>query len=215
MVPPQLLEATPVALKPESHPVRPKPARRRQRAARRQTSELSRGAAIARDILQTAVRSGTDTHHDAVYGIRPTMAVIFLTVRPKRMDFAEVYAGRDMAHSDVKAGHRGAAGIALAGLAALGSVLAASSCCLPILPFVMAAGFAGGSAILDAARPYLLGASVAFIALGFWQARRAKACRRKPRIAATALLWISTLVVVVSILFPAAMANAAADLFSR
>ena len=53
---------------------------------------------------------------------------------------------------------------ALASLAAIGSVLAASSCCLPVLPFVMAAGVAGTSAFLNAARPYLLAVSVVFIA---------------------------------------------------
>ena len=33
---------------------------------------------------------------------------------------------------------------AVASVAAIGSVLAASSCCLPVLPFVFAAGVAGG-----------------------------------------------------------------------
>jgi hypothetical protein len=74
--------------------------------------------------------------------------------------------------SEIAVPVRKGAGV-LASLAAIGSVLVASSCCLPVLPFVMAASFASGSAFLSAARPYLLAASVFFIAFGFYQARRA------------------------------------------
>lgn len=102
-----------------------------------------------------------------------------------------------------------------AGIAAVGSVLAASSCCLPVLPFVAAAGFAGGSAFLAAARPYLLGASILFIAFGFYQASRAKKCQRRPSVAGSVLLWVSALFVVVSIFFPQLMANAAANLLPK
>jgi len=94
-----------------------------------------------------------------------------------------------------------------AGLAAFGSVLAASSCCLPVLPFLFAAGSATGSAVLAEFRPYLLAASVAFIAFGFYQARRARQCQAKPRIVSTVLLWFSAVVVVMSILFPQVLAN--------
>ena len=112
--------------------------------------------------------------------------------------------------------HRsGGAGTVLAGAAAICSVLVASSCCLPILPFFLAAGFAGGSAVLSAARPYLLGASVLLIAYGFYQARRVKKCRREASVIGLTLLWLSTLFVVISIFFPQAMANAAADLLAR
>ncbi len=41
----------------------------------------------------------------------------------------------------------------VASLAALGSVIAASSCCLPLLPFVFAAGAAGTSAFVAQLRP--------------------------------------------------------------
>lgn len=111
-------------------------------------------------------------------------------------------------------GHHGTR-MTIAGLAALGSVLAASSCCLPLLPFVFAAGFAGGSALFAAARPYLLGASVLFIAYGFYQARRAKQCHRKPSVPALLVLWFSALIVAISIFFPQVMANAAANLLAR
>jgi hypothetical protein len=104
---------------------------------------------------------------------------------------------------------------ALVSMAAIGSVLAASSCCLPVLPFVMAAGFAGGSAFLSAARPYLLGASILLIAYGFYQAWREKKCQRRPSRISAVLLWVSTLFVALSIFFPQAMANASADLLGR
>jgi cytochrome bd-type quinol oxidase subunit 2 len=104
---------------------------------------------------------------------------------------------------------------ALVSLAAIGSVLAASSCCLPLLPFVMAAGLAGGSAFIAAARPYLLVVSVLLIAYGFYQARRASKCDRRPSVLASVLLWVSAVFVFFSILFPQVMANAAASLSAR
>jgi hypothetical protein len=103
----------------------------------------------------------------------------------------------------------------LASLAAIGSVLAASSCCLPIVPFMMAAGVAGSSTFFSAARPYLLGASILFIAYGFYQASRAKECQRRSNVIASVLLWVSAVFVVISILFPQTMANAAAGLLAR
>jgi cytochrome bd-type quinol oxidase subunit 2 len=103
----------------------------------------------------------------------------------------------------------------LASLAAVGGVLAASSCCLPILPFVMAAGFAGSSEFLTAARPYLLAASILFIAYGFYQAWRAKKCQSRPNVIVSAVLWVSTIFVGLSIFFPQVMANAAAVLLAR
>ena len=104
---------------------------------------------------------------------------------------------------------------ALAGIAAVASVLAASSCCLPVLPFLLAAGFAGSSAFLSAARPYFLGASILFIAYGFYQARRSKKCKRQPSVIVTTLLWIAAAFVLISIFFPQAMANASASLLAR
>lgn len=108
--------------------------------------------------------------------------------------------------------HSGGAHTTVASFAAIASVLAASGCCLPILPFVVAAGFAGGSAVLSAARPYLLAVSVLLIAYGFYQARRAKSCRRRLSLVSLILLWVSTAFVAISILFPELMANAAAGL---
>jgi len=86
------------------------------------------------------------------------------------------------------------------------SVLAASSCCLPLFPFVAAAGLASGSALLATLRPFLLGASVLLIGYGFYQARRAKQCNCHPSLVSTILLWSSAATVVVMILFPQAVA---------
>jgi hypothetical protein len=110
---------------------------------------------------------------------------------------------------------KGAASPVIASLAAIGSVLAASSCCLPILPFAAAASFAGASEFLSHARPYLLGASVLFLAFGFYQTRRGKKCRRKPGVIGSVLLWVSTVFVVLSIFFPQVMASVMADLMAQ
>src|SRR3974390_3115872 len=91
---------------------------------------------------------------------------------------------------------------ALASIAAIVSVLAASGCCLPILPFLAAAGLAGGSAFLWAARPYLLAASICFIGFGFFQAARARKCDRGASLSAGVFLWISTAAVLISTFFP-------------
>jgi len=71
------------------------------------------------------------------------------------------------------------AGTVASSIAAIGSVLAASSCCLPFFPFMMAAGLAGTSAFLTEVRPYLLVGSTLFIAFGFYQARHARKCNRR------------------------------------
>ena len=104
---------------------------------------------------------------------------------------------------------------AVACFAAIGSVLAASSCCLPIFPFVFAAGIAGSSAFLTALRPYLLVLSIVLVAYGFYQASRAKRCRSGPSVASSVLLWSSAFFVVVSIFFPQVLADAAANLLAR
>ena len=101
-------------------------------------------------------------------------------------------------------------GIAAA-LSAVGSVLAALTCCLPVLPFVLAAETASSARFLawyiGGLRPYLLGASVLLIALGFYQGRRASHCNCKPSVLCQAILWLSALIVAVSILLPQAFAD--------
>ena len=102
------------------------------------------------------------------------------------------------------------AGTVAASLAAIGSILAASSCCLPIFPFMMAVGLAGTSAFLTEVRPYLVVGSILFIAFGFYQARRARKCNRRTSTVALVLLSVSAGFVLISILFPQIIANAIA-----
>src|SRR5713226_2399471 len=99
----------------------------------------------------------------------------------------------------------------IASLAALGSVILASSCCLPLLPFLFAAGAAGTSAFFVRVRPFLLAASVLLIAFGFYQRWRAKQCNCQPNLLSAILLWFSAIVVLVFILFPQAIANLVAN----
>ena len=99
-------------------------------------------------------------------------------------------------------------------LAALGSVVAASSCCLPLLPFVFAAGAAGTSAFIAQLRPYLLVLSVLLIAFGFYKSWRAKQCNCKPSRISTFILWFSAIVVFLFIFFPQVIANLVADLLA-
>lgn len=102
-------------------------------------------------------------------------------------------------------------GALVAALSAVGSVLAALTCCLPVLPFVLAAGTASSASLLaryvGILRPYLLGGSVLLIALGFHQSRRATQCNCKPSVLSQVVLWLSALIVAVSILLPQAFAD--------
>jgi len=98
-----------------------------------------------------------------------------------------------------------------AAISAVGSILAAATCCLPVLPFVLAAGTAGSAAFvssfISAFRPYLLGVSVLLIALGFYQSRRASQCNCKPSVLSQVILWLSALIVAITILLPQAFAD--------
>jgi hypothetical protein len=102
----------------------------------------------------------------------------------------------------------------VASLAALGSVIAASSCCLPLLPFLVAAGAAGTSAFVAQLRPYMLILSVVLIVFGFYKSWRAKQCNCKPSRISTFLLWFSAIVVFVFVFFPQVIANLVADLLA-
>ena len=99
-------------------------------------------------------------------------------------------------------------GTVAASLAAIGSVLAASSCCLPLFPLMMAAGLAGTSAFLTEVRPYLLVGSILFMAFGFYRAWRARKCNRRTSTVASVLLWVSAAFVLISILLHAASSQA-------
>jgi hypothetical protein len=108
----------------------------------------------------------------------------------------------------------GSKSTAVASLAALGSVIAASSCCLPLLPFLFAAGAAGTSAFVAELRPYVLVLSVLLIAFGFCKSWQAKQCNCKLSRISTFLLWFSAFVVFVFIFFPQVIANLVADLLA-
>ena len=103
----------------------------------------------------------------------------------------------------------------LASLAALGSILLAFTCCLPMFPFIFAAGAAGSSAFFTKARPFLMAASVLSIGFAFYQRRRAKQCQCKPSVLSTIVLWFSVVMVVTFFLFPQVIANLVANLLAR
>src|SRR6266481_6959530 len=105
-------------------------------------------------------------------------------------------------------------GTVFASLGALASVVAASSCCLPLLPFLFAAGAAGTSAFIGKLRPYLLVLSVLLIAFAFYKSWRAKQCNCKPNRVSTVLLWFSAVVVFVFIFFPQVIANFLANVLA-
>lgn len=102
----------------------------------------------------------------------------------------------------------------VASLGALGSVIVASSCCLPLLPFLFAAGAAGTSAFVGKLRPYLLVTSVLLIAFAFYKSWRAKQCNCKPSRTSTVLLWFSAILVFLFIFFPQVIANFLADILA-
>jgi|SRR5579872_1636946 len=87
-------------------------------------------------------------------------------------------------------------------------------CCLP-LPFLGAAGIAGASVFLTSARPWLLGLSVVFVAAGFFQVHRGVRCRVRQSKTAVALLGVATVVLILLLLFPQAIASVLADISSR
>ena len=88
-----------------------------------------------------------------------------------------------------------------AGISAAISAVASLSCCLP-LGFLAALGLSGTSFFVRSFQPVLLGLSLVFLGVGFFQHYRASRCGAKPGPVVKALLWASALLVVVMILFP-------------
>jgi hypothetical protein len=98
--------------------------------------------------------------------------------------------------------------------ASMGAVLASLltlGCCLP-LPFFGAAGIAGLSVFLAGARPWLLGLSVILLGAGFFQVYRGMHCRVRQSKMAMVCLGAATLIVVLLLLFPQAIASVLADI---
>lgn len=101
----------------------------------------------------------------------------------------------------VKAVERGAPAAAI--LAALSTL----ACCLPF-GLVGAAGLAGVSIWLAPLRPWLLGASVVLLALGFWQLYRSpKQCSTQRSHVSVVLFWLAVAVVLLATVFPQLLAN--------
>jgi hypothetical protein len=101
----------------------------------------------------------------------------------------------------VRAVERGAPAAAI--LAALSTI----TCCLPF-GLVGAAGLAGVSIWLAPLRPWLLGASVALLALGFWRLYRApRHCSTRRSHMSVALFWLAVVVVLLATVFPQLLAN--------
>ena len=95
-------------------------------------------------------------------------------------------------------------------IAAVTGALATLLCCLPIA-FATAAATASMAAAVSELRPWLLGASVVLVVIGFVQVYRRKVCERRNPVT-LALLWISAAIVAIVILFPQAIAGVIADL---
>jgi len=102
-------------------------------------------------------------------------------------------------------------GTFVSSIAALGSVIAAMSCCLPVGTFLLAAGAAGAGRVLAPLRPWLFGVSIGALILGFVQAYGRSHCTLRRNPMTVVLLWVSAAVVLVLLLFPQVVAGFLAD----
>jgi len=102
-------------------------------------------------------------------------------------------------------------GTFVSSIAALGSVIAAMSCCLPLGTFLVAAGAAGAGRVLAPLRPWLFGVSIGALILGFVQAYGRSQCSLRRNPATVLLLWFSAVMVLVLLLFPQVVAGFLAD----
>jgi len=101
-----------------------------------------------------------------------------------------------------------------ASLGATVTSLLTLGCCLP-LPFLGAAGLAGASVFLSAARPWLLGLSVIFLGAGFFQVYRGMKCRARQSRIALILLGLAAVLVGFMLFFPQVLAGLLADISSQ
>jgi hypothetical protein len=105
-------------------------------------------------------------------------------------------------------------GVVVSAIAALGGLVAAMSCCLPVGTFLAAAGAAGAARILAPFRPWLVGLSILLLAIGFVRTYRGSQCEVRRNRFSVAVLWISAALVVGMLLFPQVIAGFLADRFS-
>ena len=80
----------------------------------------------------------------------------------------------------------------VAGVSAIVSAVAALSCCLPF-GFLAALGLSGTSIFLHSFQPWLLGLSVVFLGIGFFQHYRGTRCNAKRNRLIELVLWTDTL----------------------
>jgi mercuric ion transport protein len=101
----------------------------------------------------------------------------------------------------VKAVERGAP------VAAIIAALSTLACCLPF-GIVGAAGLASVSIWIAPLRPWLLGAAVLLLILGFWQVyKRPNQCSTRRSRMSLALFWLSAVIVVLATVFPQLISN--------
>jgi type IV secretory pathway TrbL component len=101
-----------------------------------------------------------------------------------------------------------------ASLGAMVTSLLTLGCCLP-LPFLGAAGLAGASVVLSAARPWLLGLSVILLGVGFFQVYRGMKCRARQSRIALVLLGLAAVLVIFLMFFPQVLAGLIANISSQ
>jgi hypothetical protein len=102
-------------------------------------------------------------------------------------------------------------GTLVSSIAALGGVIAAMSCCLPVGTFLVAAGAAGAGRILAPLRPWLFGVSIGALILGFVQAYGRSHCSLRRNPMTILLLWVAAAMVLAMWLFPQVVAGFLAD----
>ena len=91
--------------------------------------------------------------------------------------------------------------------AAIVAALSALACCLPF-GIVGALGLASVSVWVAPLRPWLLGAAVILLGLGFWQIyRRGNQCNARPSRLSVSLFWLAVVVVLLVTVFPQLIAN--------
>ena len=91
--------------------------------------------------------------------------------------------------------------------AAILAAFSALACCLPF-GIVGALGLASVSVWIAPLRPWLLGAAVLLLVLGFWQIyRRGKQCSTRRSPVSVALFWVAVVVVALVTIFPQLIAN--------
>jgi hypothetical protein len=91
--------------------------------------------------------------------------------------------------------------------AAILAALSALTCCLPF-EIVGALGLAGIGVWIAPLRPWLLGAAVLLLVLGFWQIySRGKQCTTRRSPLSVVLFWVAVAVVVLVTIFPQLIAN--------